>query len=366
MERWRNFCPHDIWTVIKPPRDRHGVTQLLINISQYKISINGNPYTEYMQTLNDSDFKKKVISRTLCKEPNRANGQQLLRILFPHSKRLPAEAFMVAGDKNDPDIRGISYNSGRDELFLADYANNVVRAMRVRENAGDLRDEYRAPHDTSPFIMSVCHMSDSDTLLVCSDEYGPDMKFAHWLVALSRNGSEWREAQRVQTDRMGRISCALSDSRVLIGEWKSMYMELFHVESGPRIARFHSIHVPERYSWFSATCGSDTLVAMTYPLLVRVHRLSGDRLEELAHIQLDEPHKLVWLADRLIVSDFGYEKQSNAVIELEVSDTRLERRRELIATSDNIRVRRLCAVNDGLAIFDDNSRDILHYSFFRN
>ena len=45
----------------------------------------------------------------------------------------------------------MSYNSARDELFLADYDNKVVRAMRVRDNAGDLRDVYRAPHDTSPF-----------------------------------------------------------------------------------------------------------------------------------------------------------------------------------------------------------------------
>ena len=76
--------------------------------------------------------------------------------------------------------------------------------MRVRDNAGDLRDVYRAPHDTSPLVWSVCHMSDSDTLLVCSDEYGPDGKYVHWLVALSRNGSEWREAQRVQTDEEDR------------------------------------------------------------------------------------------------------------------------------------------------------------------
>ena len=41
-------------------------------------------------------------------------------------------------------------------------------------------------------------------------------------------------------------------------------MELFRVESGPRIALVHRIHVLEVYHWFSATCGSDTLVAMTY------------------------------------------------------------------------------------------------------
>ena len=109
---------------------------------------------------------------------------------------------MAAGDKNDPIIAGMSYNSARDELFLADSENGVVRAMRVRDNAGDLRDVYRGPHETSPVVLSVCHMSDSDTLLVCSGEYGPDGKFACWLVALSRNGSEWRETQRVQTDEV--------------------------------------------------------------------------------------------------------------------------------------------------------------------
>ena len=52
--------------------------------------------------------------------------------------------------------------------------------MRVGDNVGDLRDVYRAPHDTSKYmyVWSVCHMSDSDTLLVCSSE-----KYANWLVA---------------------------------------------------------------------------------------------------------------------------------------------------------------------------------------
>ena len=217
-------------------------------------------------------------------------------------RRLPKQTLIRDGE-NDPDIFGMSYNSARDELFLADDDNKVVREMRVRDDADDLRDVYKGTlHDKLPYLWSVCHMNDSDTLLVCSYEIGPDRKLAHWLVALSRNGSDWREAQRVQTDGIGRISCALSDSRVLIGN-KSMSMELFRVESGPRIARVHRIHVPEEYHLFSATCGSDTLVAMTYTWgqSVRVHRLRGDRLEELSRIQLQQPWRLLWLADRLLV-----------------------------------------------------------------
>ena len=136
------------------------------------------------------------------------------------------------------------------------------------------------------------------------------------------------------------------------------------MESGPLISRVHRIHVHEEYYWFSAKCGSDTLVAMSYDdNSVRVHRLRGDRLEELARIQLKNPERLLWLADRLLVADYDFEKKSHAFIELEVSDTRLERRRELIATSENILVRSLCAVNGGLAILNNNTNDILHYSF---
>ena len=86
---------------------------------------------------------------------------------------------MAAGDKN-PNIYGMSYNSARDELFLADRNNRVVRAMRVRDNAGDLRDVYRVTNDTPPYIHNVCHMSDSDTLLMCSFEKGPNKDSVHF------------------------------------------------------------------------------------------------------------------------------------------------------------------------------------------
>ena len=108
-------------------------------------------------------------------------------------------------------------------------------------------------------------MSDSDTLLVFSAEYGSDQHSKNnWLVATSRDGSEWHEAQRLQTVKFGFISCAMSDSRVLIGKWNPPHMKLFREQSGPRIVRLYHIHVPERYEWFSAMCGSDTLVAMCY------------------------------------------------------------------------------------------------------
>ena len=67
------------------------------------------------------------------------------------------------------------------------------------------------------------------------------------------------------------------------------------------------------------------------------------------------------LADRLLVADFDYEKHSHAVIELKVSARRVLGER--IGTSENLHVLSWCAVNDKLAIFDYNNKDILDYLF---
>lgn len=251
----------------------------------------------------------------------------------------------------------MSYNSARDELFLADFDNRVVRAMRLCDSPSDLCDVYKS-RDVS--VWSVCHMGDSDILLVSIQE-----QYKRWLVALSRIGSEWCEEQRIQTEKSGWISCALVDSRVLVGERNSKYMELFQLKSGQRIERLHSIEIKKRYHYFSATCCSDTLVAMSYEEKneVRVHRLCGHRLEELARTRLKSPYHLQWFAYRLIATEWHDDIKSNSVVELELSGSRLIRRRQLISPDEKVNVYRWCAVDDGLAILDYNSKDIVHYKF---
>ena len=97
------------------------------NISQYKILISEKPYSEYLETLNNNDFKKKEISRTLCKTVTRANCADMFFILFPYTRRVSLPA-LIRADESDSDLRRISYNTARDELFLADLHNAVVRA----------------------------------------------------------------------------------------------------------------------------------------------------------------------------------------------------------------------------------------------
>ena len=200
----------------------------------------------------------------------------------------------------------------------------------------------------------------SDTLLVCSFEYRTGITFAYWLVALSRRKGEveWHEVHRLQTKLLPTLSCELNDSRMLIGRFCSDYVELFRVQSGPRIARVHRIRVPEVYRCFSATCDNngDTHVAMSYADdSVRVFRLVGDRLDEMARIRLEKPH--LWVAARLLISAPG----GTGVVE-----TRAERRAtcraQLIAGTGDFRVDRWCTLHDGLVVSNNDSKELLNYS----
>ena len=98
--------------------------------------------------------------------PTAASDQLNLQLV----RRIARPALSRAGEKA-ADIYGLSYNSTRDELFFADDENKAVRAMHLQDGTPQLQDVYRgSAHDTSPWLCSVCHLSDTDTLLVCSSE----------------------------------------------------------------------------------------------------------------------------------------------------------------------------------------------------
>ena len=97
---------------------------------------------------------------------------------------------------------------------------------------------------------------------------------------------------------------------------------------------------------------------------VRVYQLCGERLEERARIQCKSLDlHLLWHSDRLVATEYYEDTKSHAVIELDVNDSRLERRPELLSRYDNIRVSSWCAVDNGVAIFNCNTQELLHYLY---
>ena len=251
----------------------------------------------------------------------------------------------------------MSYNSLRDELFFVDYANSsTVRSTSLRDdqretvNVFEFDDRYLYGE-----VTSVCYISDSDTLVLTTSK-------SNHLVVLTRIGEgrgsyEWRKADG---HLIGSICCAVSDSRLLIGNSKDSYMELFRVESGPRVTLLHRINVPKIYYNFSVSGSGEELVAVSYKNSVCVNRLCHNRLEEISRIQLRSCN-LLWLGDRLLATERIH---SQFVVELEVRGTRLERRRELL----DLKYARIdfncwCAVDNEFALYDGNMNALVLYSF---
>ena len=261
-------------------------------------------------------------------------------------------------------VKFLSYNSARDELFLADFMNEWVRVIECATAPATC-----ATCTVVTSTRSVCYMSDSDTLLVCSLEKveRPDQKWANWLVALSREGSEWREAQRVRIDGDGHMCCALSDSRVLVGEWDSTYMELFRVESGPiLIARLCRIDVPKKYRQFqrderqrhargdvttrlTSRCGCFDCAARARSRNSRASSWSSLRHFCGSMIDCSSPNGTATSNRTPSQSSKWAARDSNAAANSSIAA--------------RINVLSWCAVDDGLAIFDANSRDLLVYSW---
>ena len=280
-------------------------------------------------------------------------------------KRIQKQNLIGVSDEN-PIILEMSYNSARDELFFADHGNHVVKVMHLHDNLGDLRTVYKgSKFCKSPCLINVCYISVLDTLLLCTYETGPDRTFAKWLVALTRIATEWHEAMRLKIDIEATKSFVLSNSRVLIGGTNSSNINLFSVKRGPSIKHDRCIQVPEEYAYNSVTetSSNETLVAMSYRTAqsVRVYRLQGNSLVELARIQCNNPCDLLWLNGRLLVTELHGD--SHEIIELEMIDTKLKRRSKLLDVSSHIRVWKWQSVmKSGLVLIDLNTMDLLHYS----
>ena len=83
-------------------------------------------------------------------------------------------------ETEDSCIVGMSYSATHDELFIANFHNKHVWKLKLHDTRDTLRLVYGgSQHDNSPQVYSVCHLRESDTLVVCSRECGPDRSSAN-------------------------------------------------------------------------------------------------------------------------------------------------------------------------------------------
>ena len=129
-------------------------------------------------------------------------------------------------EAEDSCIVGMSYSATHDELFIADLHNEQVWKLKLHYTRDTLRLAYDgSQHDNSPQVYSVCHLRESDTLVVCSREYGSDKSLANRLVALHRVNGEYCETERIKIEVRALQCSAMSDSRVLVGSKRTLVQQ---------------------------------------------------------------------------------------------------------------------------------------------
>ena len=237
-----------------------------------------------------------------------------------------------------------------------------------------LQDVYRgSAYDTLPVVYSVCHMSDTDTLLVYY------VRTRVWQNVRQLAGGAASQRQRVARDTSraasGRIEkvnimyqcCALSDSRALVGcfGWVSPRIwSCSECRAASRIERLQRIDVDNAYQmlfrderrrrrrhargdvWREAD-RSLTLWS-SYEALNRceciacaetktVYPATGGSMKSRA-FSWENPCESCGSAIDCSPASICDETKSYAVVELVLNGTRLERRRELIASSERFRV----------------------------
>ena len=246
------------------------IMKFCVNISQYKISIAGKTLNKYLKSLKDADYKKQILSRTLCDAKSRANSHELLAIVTQNLPLIRVRVSHPEAARFSEPARGFLHMWNEPQLGAR---RAVPRGLRERSGASDSSARHRR-RPARRVQSATRHMR-------IHSECMSHERLGHTTRVFAGKGAG-REVRRLadctepQRRRVARGAAPADrkhlDTRVV--RWVtreyssaglSTSMELFRVESGPiRIARLCRIDVPEEYMAFSATSGSDTLVAMSH------------------------------------------------------------------------------------------------------
>ena len=225
-----------------------------------------------------------------------------------------------------------------------------------------------------PSLREVCKLEDvrraaydtSTGTLLCALRCGVNDDDTTCLVSLHRDSSafDWQQDGRVSISipwkELGEL--AVCDSRVLLAE-HGRRLHAFDVSAQHGLSAAGTVEPEIQFKSFSfARVSADNLVAFSHETDVSLHRLAGLRLEPLDCIKFQNPSKLLFRADLLLVADRNEADSADAILSLSATEGRLMRRTTLLNRLD-VCINQWCLANDHLVVWDKNSYDILDYIF---
>ena len=234
------------------------------------------------------------------------------------------------------------------ELFLADFANGVLRRFDVLTGQLDARDVYRCAAGERP--TGVAYSAHTDTLFVATLGINTNT-----VRSFARTNAEWRECHRLDLSAFpyDRVSLrAMSDGSLVFGlqHYLSAELQMLAVDDSRTMQTRAPIRLPsEQWGFDAQLAAGETRLAValrTPERVVALFRVAGDRAEELARCPLERSRRPLFCRDSLLA--LVSTGSGGVVQEFGTGGGRLEPRRVLLSgLNDSIDVC-WCVVNDSL------------------
>ena len=234
------------------------------------------------------------------------------------------------------------------ELFLADFANDVHCIFDMRSGQLNARDVYRCAAGERP--TGVAYSAHTDTLFVTTR--GNNMNTVR---SFARTNAEWRECHRLDLSAFlhpHRVSLrAMSDGNLVFGvQWFSDELQMLAVDDLRAMQTRARIRLPAAHCGFDAQLAAGEMqlavVLATPEHVVALFRVVGNNAEELARCPLECCLRPLFCRDSLLAlvnTGDGY-----VVQEFGTGGGRLEPRRVLLSGLKNFIYVCWCVVNDSL------------------
>ena len=179
-------------------------------------------------------------------------------VVFTLFRRIP-KTRLRRSNETAAEIVGLSGAATAHELFIADSANNVVRAFNLKEDRFVAPKVYTGSAASGEFVHDVAYNSEWRTLYVAT----LDLKSAKVRVrAFARTATGWRDFHRLNfaSDGNGRVLLrVLRDGSVFIGQLDSAKVLMCRVQTDRSIKHCTKRTLPEVHRGFDVLLADNEL-----------------------------------------------------------------------------------------------------------
>ena len=270
------------------------------------------------------------------------------------------------------EIVGLSGGASAHELFIADIANNVVRAFNLKDDRLVVPTVYRGSAARGEFVHDVAYIAEWRTLYVAT----LNLKRAKVKVhAIARTATGWwREFYRLQfaSDGNGGVSLrVLRDGSIFIGQLDSAKVLMCRVQTDRKIKNCTKLTLLEVHRGFDVLLADNELrlaVALQSGS-VSLYRVYAERRSLMFRsiATLPGARSPLFCGDTLLVREasnktYATSNEFTGAVSFTFRDYRLQRDGQLNEGRDQSAIRSWWFVKGSLYVIFSNTTDLIVFS----